>query len=90
MLRETTFMTQFKYISFITNQELEDDYVIPCCDENNDSCILIKNSVKKTVQSSYSTDNLDVKLNRVLTRGETDYYFHIIRAKKNCKDSIRN
>lgn len=77
------FMTQFKYISFITSQELENDFVIPCCDENNDSCILIKNSVKKTVQSSYSTDNLDVKLNRVLTRGESDYYFHIIRAKKN-------
>ena len=75
-------MTQFKYISFITNQELEDDFVIPCSDENNDSCILIKNSTRKTVQSSYSTDNLDVKLNRVLTRGTTDYSFHIIRAKK--------
>jgi hypothetical protein len=75
-------MTQFKYISSITSQELEDDFVIPCCDENNDSCILIKNSLKKTVQSSYSTDNLDVKLNRVLTRESTDYYFHIIRAKK--------
>lgn len=75
-------MTQFKYISTITSQELETNFVIPCSDENNDSCILIKNSKKKTVQSSYSTDNLDVKLNRVLTRESQDYYFHIIRAKK--------
>ncbi len=75
-------MTQFKYISTITSQELETNYVIPCCDENNDSCILIKNSAKKTVQTSYSTDSLDVKLNRVLTRETKDYYFHIIRAKK--------
>ena len=72
-------MTLFKYISSITNQELEDAVVIPCCDENNDSCILIKNRSKKTVQSSYSTDNLDVKLNRILTRESKDYYFHIIR-----------
>ena len=76
------FMILFRYITSITSEELGKACVIPCCDENADSCILIKNSNNKTVQTSYSTDNLDIKLNRVLTRDSSDYYFHIIRSKK--------
>lgn len=75
------FMTQFKYISLISNEELENNAVIPCVDEENYSCILIKNSKNKVVQSGYSTDNLEVKLNRILTKNCFDYYFHIIKSK---------
>lgn len=74
-------MTQFKYISLISNEELENNAVIPCVDEENYSCILIKNSKNKVVQSGYSTDNLEVKLNRILTKNGFDYYFHIIKSK---------
>lgn len=75
------FMTQFKYISLISNEELENNAVIPCVDEENYSCILIKNSKNKVVQSGYSTDNLEVKLNRILAKNGFDYYFHIIKSK---------
>ena len=75
-------MTQFKYLSNISTEELNAYSVIPCIDEEGNQCILIKNSKEKLVQSGYSTDNLDIKLNRILHRGETDYFFHIIKSKK--------
>lgn len=76
-------MVQFKYISSISCEELNSLVVIPCLDEENFSCVLIKNATNKTIKSGYSTDNLDIKLNRVLTRENTTYFFHIIKIKKN-------
>lgn len=75
-------MTQFRYLSNISNEELDSLVVIPCIDEENNQCILIKNSREKIVQSGYSTDNLEIKLNRVLTRENSDYFVHIIKSKK--------
>lgn len=75
-------MTKFKYISSITESELEDNIVVPCTDEDGFSCILIKNAKSKTISSGYSTDNMEIKINRVLLRNGKDYFFHIIRAKK--------
>ena len=76
-------MKQFKYITTITEEELASNVVISCINENNMPCILIKNKLKKTVNSFYSTDNLDVKFNAVLKLHDIPYYFHIITSKKN-------
>lgn len=75
-------MTKFKYISSITEEELENNVVVPCTDEDGFSCILIKNAKAKTISSGYSTDNMEIKINRLLMRNGKDHYFHIIRAKK--------
>lgn len=75
-------MTKFKYISSITESELESEVVIPCTDEDGFSCILIKNAKSKTINTGYSTDNMEIKINRVLLRNGKEYFFHIIRAKK--------
>lgn len=75
-------MAKYKYISTISEEEFNNSIVIPCTDEENYTCILIKNALEKTVQSTYSTENLDFKLNRVLTKDSKDCYFHIIKCKK--------
>jgi hypothetical protein len=75
-------MMEYKYISTITADELNTHVVIPCTDEDNHPCILIRNSNPKTTISTYSTDNLEVKLNRVLFFGGTSYFFHIIASKQ--------
>ena len=76
-------MRKFKYISNITEDELNDNYVISCINENNMPCILVKNSLVKTVTNFYSTDNLEVKFNSVLESNGNSYYFHIITSKRN-------
>lgn len=75
-------MIQFKYISSLTEEELKEKTVIPCTDEDGFSCILIKNNKNKILATGYSTDNLDVKINRVLSRNGEDYFVHVIKAKK--------
>lgn len=75
-------MIQFKYISSLTEEELKEKTVIPCTDEDGFSCILIKNNKNKILATGYSTDNLDVKINRVLSRNGDDYFVHVIKAKK--------
>lgn len=75
-------MTKFKYISSINEEELENNVVISCTDEDGFSCILIKNAKTKIINSGYSTDNMDIKINRVLLRNGKEYFFHIIKAKK--------
>lgn len=75
-------MRKFKYISNITEDELDDNCVISCINENGMPCILIKNAIQKTVSNYYSTDNLDVKFNSVLELHDVDYYFHVITSKR--------
>lgn len=75
-------MIQFKYISEITEEELKTNIVIPCTNQDGFQTILIKNATKKTVESSYSTDNLDVKVNTLLSYNGCNYFFHIITSKK--------
>ena len=75
-------MAKYKYISTISEEEFNNSIVIPCTDEENFTCILVKNALQKTVQSTYSTENLDFKLNRVLAKDSKDCFFHIIKCKK--------
>jgi len=76
-------MRKFKYISNIEEDELKENFVISCVNENLMPCILIKNAELKTIVTQFSTDNLEVKLNSVLVLHDNEYYFHIITSKRN-------
>src|SRR5574344_1748391 len=76
-------MKAYKYISDITDSELEKNCVIPCVNELNLHCILIKNFSEKNINNDYSTDNLNIRLNGTLLHLTKKFYFHIITAKKN-------
>jgi len=80
-------MVVYKYISAISPEELNNSVVIACTDEDGYKCILIKNLEQKTTTGNFQTDNLDIKLNRVLYWGNQPYYFHVIRSKKQDKYS---
>ena len=75
-------MSQFKYIAELSEEELIKEIVIPATNEQGYQCILIKNSVMKTIFREYNTDNLEIRLNSVLRNNDTEFYFHIIRAKE--------
>lgn len=72
-----------KYITSLTKDELLHNCVILCKSIDDYPCILIKNSIEKTNVSSFSTDNLEFRMNTVLENDNTTYYFHIIKSKKN-------
>lgn len=80
-------MKQFKYIGNIDERDLEENVVHACINEHGFRCILIKNSEEKTVQSKYDTDNLEIKLNSVLSFVDNGYFFHIITSKRNDAES---
>ena len=75
-------MKQFKYYSDITEEELSNNIVLPCKDQDGMLCIFIKNSEDKTVPNNPNTDNLNIKMNTVLSKDGKDYYFHIITSKQ--------
>jgi len=80
-------MKQFKYISNLSEEELNKYIVHACINEDGNRCILIKNLVNKSVVSKYDTDNLEIRLNTVLHYDDIEYYFHVITAKKNDLES---
>ena len=75
-------MSQFKYIAEISQEELDTAVVIPCKNDQGFQTILIKNDSPKAVSSFFATDNLSIKLDKVLSKGDKDYYVHIIESKK--------
>lgn len=75
-------MSQFRYIADISSEELDTRVVIPCKNEQGLQTILIKNDSPKTISSFFTTDNLSIKLDKVLSRGDKDYFVHIIESKK--------
>lgn len=75
-------MSQYKYIADISQDELDNSVVIPCRNEEGLQTILIKNDSRKTISSFFSTDNLSIKLDKVLKRGDKDYFVHIIESRK--------
>lgn len=81
-------MKEFKYISNISKEEIDQNTVIPCIDQQGYHAILIKNSVMKSIPSKFSTDNLNVQIDEILYFDEKEYYFHIITATKNDMYSI--
>ncbi len=76
-------MKQYKYISQITQNELEENVVVPCLNEDGFPALLIRNAVEKKISSSFNTDNINIKLNAVLWLEDTEYHFHIITAVRN-------
>lgn len=78
-------MKQYKYISQITQSELESNVVVPCLNEDGFPALLIRNAVAKKISNSFSTDNINIKLNAVLWLDDAEHYFHIITAARNDK-----
>lgn len=76
-------MESYKYFADISEKELQKEIVIPCIAEDNYPCVLIKNARNKSVSSSQSTDNLIFLLDKKLERGDSSFFFHIIKSKKN-------
>lgn len=76
-------MKQFKYFADITEQELLENVVIPCTNQDGMQCIFIKNNEEKTVSNNSNTDNLSIQMNSLLNKDGKDYYFHIITSKLN-------
>lgn len=76
-------MKQFKYFADITEQELLENVVIPCTNQDGMQCIFIKNNEEKTVSNNSNTDNLSIQMNSLLNKDGRDYYFHIITSKLN-------
>lgn len=72
---------RIKYVSEITKEELEDNVVIQCMNEDNFPCIIVKNSENKIIIKNISTDNLEIKENLVLDCESKKYFVHIIRSK---------
>lgn len=76
-------MKKFKYISHLTIEEINNNVIIPCIDEDGMHSILIKNSINKSVSSRFVTDNLSIQINSILYIKDKMYYFHIIKSTKN-------
>lgn len=75
-------MEQYKYLADLSREDLENEIVIPAVDDKGLRCILIKNLLNKSVIKEYKTDNLEIRLNSVLSSSGESYYFHIIKAVK--------
>lgn len=81
-------MRQFKYISNLSINEIDNNIVIPCLDEQGNHTVLIKNAINKSVTSRFATDNLNVQIDAELSFENKKYYFHIISSTKNDMYSI--
>lgn len=73
---------QFKYLTELSKEELNEQVVIPCI-ENEYQCILIKNAKLSKVVNVVNTDNLEIRINTTLRNDPDEYYFHIVKSKKN-------
>lgn len=75
-------MSRFKYFAEIANEELDQAAVIPCRNEQGLQVILIKNSTPQAVAKTFATDNLTIKMDKILSKGDRDYPFHVIESKR--------
>lgn len=75
--------TEFIYFAEITEKDFEEKHVLPFTNEDGRPCVLIRNSTDKQNILTGSTDNLEYRLNTVITRNEKRYFFHIISCIKN-------
>lgn len=67
--------TDFKYIADLTEPEFEQQVVLPFIDENGRQCVLIRNSIEKKNILIGTTDNLEYRLNTVVTHNGKSYFF---------------
>ena len=74
---------EYKYISNISIEDFNKNNVLPFYNENNNPCVLIKNSKNKEILSTGSTDNLLYHLNSIFIKDNNKYYFHVIMCKHN-------
>lgn len=70
--------TEFKYIAELTETEFESQTVLPFTNEEGRPCVLIRNAVEKQNVLCGATDNLEYRLNTVVTHDSKRYFFHIV------------
>lgn len=75
-------MENYKYITELNENDFSQRVVILCITEDGKQSILICNDKEKTNPSSYETDNLTIKMDRVLQYNGKDFFLHIIESKK--------
>ena len=73
---------EFKYLTNLSQEELEKNVIIPCNYEDY-NCILIKNKYPKDFVYIQKTDNLEIRLNTVVTKEDEKFFVHIIKSTKN-------
>lgn len=73
---------KYKYTVDLTEEELNENVVVPCRDDNNYPCILIKNENANRHKQSFSTDNLEFQINNVLQKDGKEYFVHLIKSKR--------
>ena len=74
--------TEFKYIAELTETEFETQTVLPFTNEEGRPCVLIRNAVEKQNVLSGATDNLEYRLNTMVTHDSKRYFFHIVSCTK--------
>lgn len=74
--------TEFKYIAELKEEEFETQTVLPFTNEEGRPCVLIRNAIEKQNVLSGATDNLEYRLNTVVTHNEKRYFFHIVSCTK--------
>ncbi len=78
----------YKYISDISKNDINMATVIPCVNGDGKQCIIIRNKGNKIISDEYETDNLVIKLNKVLLLDEEEYYVHLIECKLPINDEF--
>lgn len=73
----------YKYITEITEKEMNEMIIIPCLNDNGFRTLLIKNLTKKRIESNYDTKHLIIKKNITLYYDNQPYFFHLISCKEN-------
>ena len=68
--------TEFKYIAELKEEEFETQTVLPFTNEEGRPCVLIRNAIEKQNVLSGATDNLEYRLNTVVTHNEKMYFYH--------------
>ena len=76
-------MKEFKYISTLSEEDVENNIVIACTDEEGRRTIVIRNSAQKTTTTKMATDNLIIQGDAVLALNGKNFYCHIISAISN-------
>jgi len=73
----------YKYITEITEKEMNEMNIIPCLNDNGFRTLLIKNLTRKRIESNYDTKHLTIKKNITLYYENQPYFFHLISCKEN-------
>ncbi len=73
----------YNYFADLTIDDFITQIVIPCVNEDGYPTLIIKNTNESPFTYTTQTDNLVIKTNNVLYRGNKNFYVHTIISKRN-------